>query len=178
MSSRCIRHRYRQRYASSTEPTSQGGVCAQRRFRKENRRTRETRVIAKVETPTAWISNCIAVRKPNGSVRVYIDPSDLINAIQRNHYPLPTIDEVLPILKDAKIFSLVDAKDGFLQVKLSEQSSYLTTFWTPGCKIRWLRMPFWHFFESEEFQRRLQEALEGLEGISTVADDILIVGRG
>ena len=53
-------------------------------------------VIAKVETPTAWISNCIAVRKPNGSVRVCIDPSDLNKAIQRNHYPLPKIDEVLP----------------------------------------------------------------------------------
>ena len=63
-------------------------------------------VIAKVETPTAWISNCIAVRKPNGSVRVCIDPSDLNKTIQRNHYPLPTIDEVLPTLKDANIFSL------------------------------------------------------------------------
>ena len=87
-------------------------------------------VIAKVETQAAWISNCIAVRKPNGSVRVCIDPSDLNKALQINHYTLPTIDEVLPTLKDAKIFSLVDAKDGFLQLKLSEQSSYLTTFWT------------------------------------------------
>ena len=111
-------------------------------------------------------------------MRVCIDPSDLNKAIQRNHYPLPTIDEVLPTLKDAKIFSLVDAKDGFLQVKLSEQSSYLTTFWTPGGKFRWLRMPFGISSSPEEFQRRLQEALEGPEGISTVADDILIVGRG
>ena len=70
-------------------------------------------VIAKVETPTAWISNCIAVRKPNGSVRVCIEPSDLNKAIQSNHYPLPTIDEVLPTLRDANIFSLVDAMDGF-----------------------------------------------------------------
>ena len=79
-------------------------------------------VIAKVETPTAWISNCIAVRKPNGSVRVCIDPSDLNKAIQRNHYPLPTIDEVLPTLKDAKIFSLVDAKDGFLQLNCQSRA--------------------------------------------------------
>ena len=135
-------------------------------------------VIAKVETPTEWISNCIAVRKPNGSVRVCIDPSNLNKAIQRNHYPLPTIDEVLPTLKDANIFSLVDANDGFLQVKLSEQSSYLTTFWTPCGKFRWLRMPFGISSSPDESQRRLQEALEGLEGISTVADDILIVGRG
>ena len=111
-------------------------------------------------------------------MRVCIDPSDLNKAIQRNHYPLPTIDGVLPTLKDAKIFSLVDAKDGFLQVKLSEQSSYLTTSWTPGGKFRWLRMPFGISSSPEECQRRLQEALERLEGISTVADDILIVGRG
>ena len=49
-----------------------------------------------------------------------------------NHFPLPTIEEVLPSLKDAQIFSLVDAKDGFVQVRLTEESSYLTTFWTPG----------------------------------------------
>ena len=60
-------------------------------------------VIAKVDTHTPWISNCLAVRKPNASVRVCIDPSDLNKAIRRNHFPLPTIDEVLPTLKDAKI---------------------------------------------------------------------------
>lgn len=135
-------------------------------------------VIAKVETPTQWISSCLAVRKANGSVRVCIDPSDLNKAIRRNHFSLPTIEEVLPTLTNAKIFSLVDAKDGFLQVKLTDESSYLTTFWTPAGKYRWLRMPFGISSSPEEFQRRLQQALEGLEGISTVADDILIVGRG
>ena len=38
-------------------------------------------------------------------------------------------------------------------------------------------MPFGTSSSPEEFQRRLQEALDGLEAISTVADDILIVGR-
>ena len=147
-------------------------------FQKKIVELEEQGVIAKVDTPTPWISNCLAVRKPNGSVRVCIDPSDLNKAIPRNHFPLPTIDEVLPTLKDAKIFSLVDATYGFLQVKLSEKSSYLTTFWTPGGKFRWLCMPFGISSSPEEFQRRLQEALGGLDGISTVADDILIVGRG
>ena len=113
---------------------------------------------------------------------MYIVPSDLNKAIQRNHFPLPTIDEVLPTLKDSKIFSLVDAKYGFLQVKMSEKISYLShNLLDPiDGKFRWLRMPFGISSSPEEFQRRLQEALEldGLDGISTVADDILIVGRG
>ena len=138
----------------------------------------EQKVIAKVDIPTPWISNCLAIRKSNGTVRVCIDPTDLNKAIQRNHFPLPTIEEVLPKLKDAKIFSLVYAKDGFLQVKLTNESSYLTTFWTPFGKYRWLRMAFGLTSSPEEYQRRLQLALDGLDEFFIVADDILIIGRG
>ena len=138
----------------------------------------EQKVIAKVDVPSPWISNCLAIRKSNGTVRVCINPTDFNKAIQRNHFPLPTIEEVLPKLKDAKIFSLVDANDGFLQVKLTNESSYLTTFWTLFGKYRWLRMAFGLTSSPEEFQRRLQLALEGLDGICVVADDILIIGRG
>ena len=44
---------------------------------------------------------------------------------------MPTLEEVLPTLSKAKIFTVLDAKDGFHQVKLDDTSSYLTTFWTP-----------------------------------------------
>ena len=134
----------------------------------------EQKVIAKVDIPTPWLSNCLAIRKSNGTVRVCIDPTDLNKAIQRNRFPLNTIKEVLPKLKDAKIFPLVDAKDGFLQVKLTDESSYLTTFWTPFGKYRWLRMAFGFTSSPEEFQRRFQLDLDGLDGIFIVADDILI----
>ena len=130
----------------------------------------EQTMIAKVDVPTPWISNCLAIRKSNGAVRLCIDLTDLNKAIQRN--------QVLPKLKDAKIFFLVDAKDGFLQVKLTNESSCLTTFWTPFGKYRWLRMAFGLTSSPEEFQRRLQLALDGLDGISIVADDILIICRG
>ena len=38
-------------------------------------------------------------------------------------------------------------------------------------------MPFGISTAPEEFQRRLSTALEGLEGVSVVADDILIYGK-
>lgn len=91
---------------------------------------------------------------------------------------MPIIDKVLPMLKDAKIFSLVNAKDGFLQVKLSEETSYLTLFWTLCRKFQWLCMTFGISSSQQQFQRRLQQALAGLEGILTVADGILIVSCG
>ena len=134
-------------------------------------------IIEQVESPTPWISHLQPVRKSNGTVRLCIDPQNLNQALKRNHYQMPDIDDVLPQLAEAKMFSLCDAKDGFLQVKVSDKSSHLTTFWTPYGRYKWKRMPFGISTAIEEFQRRLSSALKGLKGVSVVADDILIYGK-
>ena len=134
-------------------------------------------IVARVSTPTEWISSMVVVKKPN-KLRICIDPKDLNKAIQRPHYPLPTIEEILPSLAKAKLFSVLDAKDGFWQVKLDEESSYLTTFWTPFGRYRWLRMPSGIASAPEEYQRRQHEVLEGLQGVEVIADDILVYGCG
>ncbi|KAL5020231.1 hypothetical protein ScPMuIL_003123 [Solemya velum] len=135
------------------------------------------KVIVKVTTPSEWISSMVAVQKP-GKLRICIDPKDLNTALQRSHYPMPTIDEILPKLAKAKVFSTLDAKDGFWQVKLDEKSSFLTTFWTPFGRYRWLRMPFGISSAPEEYQRRQHEAVEGLKGVEAIVDDILVYGCG
>ena len=94
-------------------------------------------IIAKVRQPTDWISSMVAVKKPN-KLRLCIDPANLNVAIKRNHYPTPTTDDVIPKLTEARVFSVADAKDGFLQVSLDEPFSYLTTFYTPFGLYRWL----------------------------------------
>ena len=138
----------------------------------------QKQVLAKVTKPSDWISSMVAIRKPSGKLRICIDPKDLNQALKRSHYPIPTIEEVLPRLSNAKVFSVLDAKDGFWQVKLQEESSYLTTFWTPFGRFRWLRMPFGISTAPEEFQRRQHEVLEGLPGVEVIADDILVYGSG
>ena len=65
-----------------------------------------------------------------GKLRLCIDPRDLNKAIKRPKYQMPMLDEILPTLARAKVFTVLNAKDGFHQVKLDEASSYLTTFWT------------------------------------------------
>jgi hypothetical protein len=59
-----------------------------------------------------------------------------------------------------------------------EDSSFLTTFWTPNCRYRWTRLPFGVKPAAEEYQRRQHDALQGLPGISIIADDILVYGCG
>ena len=105
-----------------------------------------------------------------------IDPVRTLNtAIKRPLYPIPTFEENLHRLVNAKCFSLVDALVGFSQVLLDDESSYLTTMHTPMGRARWLRLPFGISSAPEEFQRRQQEVLEG---VLKIADDILIFGRG
>ena len=98
--------------------------------------------------------------------------------MKHNHFGMPTLDDVLPRLVGAKVFSILHAKDGFLHVKLSEESRFLTTFWGPQCRYRWCRLPFGLCSAPEEFQRCLQSVMHGIDGVAVVADDILIFGKG
>jgi len=88
------------------------------------------------------------------------------------------IDDIIPELQEAKLFTKVDVKNAFWHVTLDDASSALTTFETPYERYRWNRLPMGISVSSEIFQRKLNEALSGLQGIATIADDILIYGRG
>ena len=91
---------------------------------------------------------------------------------------MPMLEEILPTLAQAKVFTVLDAKDGFHQVKLDDVSSHLTTFWTTYGRYRYLRMPFRISSAPEEFQRHMHTAVQGLPGVEVIADDILVYGCG
>ena len=127
---------------------------------------------------TAWCSNEL-IRETPKKFRVFIDPSQTVNkAIHRPKHQMPTLNEKLHKLSAAKCFSLADVKDGFLHIPLDEESSWMTTMHTSYSRYRWLRLPFGITRSPEEFQMRLTTALEGLEGIICIADDILVYGEG
>ena len=96
-------------------------------------------ILKEVNEPTNWISSFAAFKKP-GKLRVSIDPKDLNKALKRNHYYIKTLDSILPNLAKAKAFSVLDAKDGYNHIELDDESSYLTTFWSPKGRLHWLRM--------------------------------------
>lgn len=134
--------------------------------------------LCKMEEPTEWCSNMLIRERP-GKLRLCIDPSQTINlAIERPTYQMPTLEENLHRLKKAKCFSLVDVREAFQHIPLTHESSILTTMRTPKGRYRWTRLPFGISSAPEEFQRRIHEELEGLNGICNIADDILIFGSG
>lgn len=119
----------------------------------------------------------VVVAKPS-KIRICLDPKDLNQAVQRPKFQMSTLEELLPELSKARIFSSFDAKDGFYQVSPDEESSKLTTFWTPLGRYRYLRMPFGISLAPEVFECKLQECLADLPGVKVIRDDILVVGYG
>ena len=114
------------------------------------------------------------VEKPDGSLRICLDPKELNRSIRREHYSLPTVDDISAKLAKAKYFSVLDASSSFWQVKLDEPSSKLTTFNTPYGHFMFKRLPFGISSASEVFQKVLSQVLEGLDGVTNSIDDILV----
>ena len=115
-------------------------VCEQ--LKAELDRMVEQDIIPPVTTPTPWVSSLMVVPKKDGKIWLCLDQEDLNQAIQREHYPLPTIEDVATHLHGAKVFTKLDVRNSFWHVKLDDSSSYLATFNTPFGRYRWKRMPF------------------------------------
>ena len=80
-------------------------------------------VISEIGEPTDWTSSLVVVHKPNGSLRICIDTQQLNKGLKRRTYQVPTVEELLPELTKAKVFSKCDVKSGFRHIKLDEESS-------------------------------------------------------
>ena len=80
--------------------------------------------ISKVTEPTDWVSSLVVVVKGE-KIRLCIDPKDINRAIRWEHYAIPTVEEVVASIPRAKVFSVLDAKSGFLQIHLVVSVWYL-----------------------------------------------------
>ena len=63
------------------------------------------KVIVKVDEPTDWVNPMILVNKSNGDIRICIDPQRLNTAIKREHFQLPTMEELTMEMKGTQYFT-------------------------------------------------------------------------
>lgn len=134
-------------------------------------------VIEPFHQATDWISNLVIVEKPNGSIRLCLDPKFLNNALKKRHYLIPTLDDLTIKLTDVKLYSVFDLKDGFYQVELTEDSSELCAFSTPFGVYKFKRLPFGIDIAAEYFQEANEKNFGDLPGVYIYIDDILVTGK-
>ena len=147
------------------------------KVRQELDQMKSAGVIEEVSEPTDWCAAVVPVVKPSGKVRLCVDLKKLNQAVKREHYMLPNLDDISPSLQGSRYFSTLDASSGFLQVPLDPSSAKLTTFITPFGRYCFNRVPFGITSAPEIFQKKMCQLLEGLDGTHVIMDDVLIHGK-
>ena len=159
------------------EPCRKVPFAQHEELKKELERMESLNVIQRVEEPTEWVNSMVIVTKPNGNLRICLDPRNLNKAIQREHFKLPTREEIMSNFAGAKIFTKLDASSGFWQLQLDDESSKLCTFNTPFGRYRYLRLPFGISSAPEIYHRTVHNLFEHMKGVDTSIDDIIVWGN-
>ena len=137
--------------AQSITPSRRVPTALRDKFKEELDRLEGLGVVAKVDEPIEWVSSVVIATKKSGALRICIDPRPLNQALKRETYQLPVLDDLMPELARAMIFSSVDLTAGYWHCVLDDESSLLTTFVTPFGRYRWMRLPFGLSESSEIF---------------------------
>ena len=75
-----------------------------------------------------WGALILFVKKKDRTLRLCIDFRQLNKVTVKNKYPLSRIDYLFDQLKDAKIFSKIDLRSGYHQVRIKDEYINKTTF--------------------------------------------------
>ena len=89
-----------------------------------------------------WGAPILFVKKRDGSLRLCIDYRELNKVTIRNQYPLPRIDDLFYQLQGAKVFSKIDMRSGYHQLKIRSEDVPKTAFRTRYGHYEFLVMLF------------------------------------
>ena len=84
----------------------------------------------------------IFAKKKDGSIRVCVDYCNLNKVTVKNHYPLPLIPELIDRLVGSTIFTKLDIRKAYHQVRMAMEHEYKTAFKTRYGLFEYLVMPF------------------------------------
>ncbi|OWY91049.1 Gag-pol Polyprotein [Phytophthora megakarya] len=132
------------------------------------------------ESNGAWGFPVVLVKKRDGTVRFCVDYRALNSVTKRDVYPLPRIDETLEALGGARLFTTLDLRSGYWQIKVAKEDRDKTAFITKRGLYRFTRMPFGLTNAPATSQRLMNGVLRELTWSTCLVylDDIVIFTKG
>ncbi|KAE9012989.1 hypothetical protein PR001_g9034 [Phytophthora rubi] len=128
----------------------------------------------------AWDFPVVLVRKKDSEVRFCSGYRALNTVTKKDVYPLPRIDETLETLGDALLFTTLDLRAGYWQIRVAPENRDKTAFTTKQGLYRFVRMPFRLMNAPSTFQRMMNGVLRGMTWTTCLVylDDIMAYTRG
>uniref|UniRef100_UPI003A84E045 RNase H-like domain-containing protein n=1 Tax=Litorimonas sp. TaxID=1892381 RepID=UPI003A84E045 len=137
----------------------------------------ESNIIKKVSEPTRWCApSHFVTKKVKDKLRLVTDYTSLNKNVSRPNCPFPSPAELVKrIPHGTKVYATLDALHGYFQRRLSEESSFLTTFLTEWGRFRYLACPMGMVSSGDLFIEAMNDILESLfEWCLLEVDDILV----
>ena len=103
-----------------------------------------------------------------------MDPRDLNEALEREPYHTRSVDEITAKLQGMTVFTIVDFKKGYWMVVLHPDSRKLTCMALPFGRFQWTHLPVGTVVAQDIFQSKLDAIFIGMEGVTGIADDMII----
>ncbi|GJX90972.1 putative reverse transcriptase domain-containing protein [Tanacetum coccineum] len=89
-----------------------------------------------------WGAPVLFVKKKDGSFRMCIDSRELNKLTVKNRYPLPRIDDLFDQLQGSSVYSKIDLRSGYHQLRVRDEDIPMTTFRTRYGHYEFQVMPF------------------------------------